>query len=230
MKIEGEDVKSPIAKFLDDAAIAGIRKRCQAVDGDILFFGAGLLTTVSEFMGALRVRVAHDRGLVEEGWQPLWITEWPLFEWDDKTERWYAMNHPFTSPTGDIASIESNPCGALARAYDVVLNGSEIGGGSIRIHDPQTQLAVLKLLGMDETEARNRFGFLIEALRYGAPPHGGIAFGLDRMAALMAGRDSIRDVIAFPKTTAASCLMTEAPSAVDQDQLDELHVSVKRAD
>lgn len=226
MKVEADGVKSPIAKFLDDAAVSAICERCQASKGDILFFGAGLLTTVSEFMGALRVKVGHDRGLVEEGWQPLWVTEWPLFEWDDKAGRFNAMNHPFTSPAGDVASIESNPCGALARAYDVVLNGSEIGGGSIRIHDPGTQLAVLKLLGMDETEARSRFGFLIEALRYGTPPHGGIAFGVDRIAALMAGRDSIRDVIAFPKTTAAACPMTDAPSPIDADQLDELHISV----
>ncbi|NNJ64234.1 MAG: aspartate--tRNA ligase, partial [Xanthomonadales bacterium] len=181
--------------------------------------------TVSTFMGALLVRAGHDRGLAEEGWRPLWVTHFPMFEWDEEAERFGAMHHPFTAPEADDpAALLDDPAGSLSKGYDMVLNGAEIGGGSIRIHNPEMQQAVFRLLGIGEEEAEAKFGFLLEALKYGCPPHGGIAFGLDRVAALMSGEDSIRDVIAFPKTTTAQCLLTSAPSTVPEKQVAELHI------
>jgi len=223
-----EGVQSPIAKFLDDATVDAIVQRLQAADGDLLLFGAGPKLQVAAFMGALRVRVGHEHGLVEDGWEPLWVVDFPMFEFDEQDDRYYALHHPFTAPAvADAAALKADPAGALSRAYDMVLNGAEIGGGSIRIHDPALQQAAFDVLGIEETEAKTRFGFLLEALRYGCPPHGGIAFGIDRIAALMAGEDSIREVIAFPKTTTAGCPLTGAPSTIDAGQLDDLHIQVK---
>ncbi len=224
-----EGLQSPIAKFLDEKAWQGIADACGACSGDLIFFGAGDWLTVSTFMGQLRLRVAHDRGQVAEGWQPLWVTAFPMFEWDQDSGRYMAMHHPFTAPAeNDAAALLAEPGSALSKGYDMVLNGSEIGGGSIRIHRPEMQQAVFKLLGIDAAEAQEKFGFLLDALKFGAPPHGGIAFGLDRITALMSGEDSIRDVIAFPKTTTAQCLMTSAPSAVADELLAELHLAKVR--
>jgi aspartyl-tRNA synthetase len=218
-----EGVQSPVAKFLDEQAVSGILEATGAADGDILFFGAGEKPVVNTFLGALRLQVAKDLDLVGEGWKPLWVVDFPMFEYDEEDGRYYALHHPFTAPAvHDGDALKADPVNALSRAYDMVLNGSEIGGGSIRIHDPKMQQAAFDVLGIDETEAKARFGFLLEALRYGCPPHGGIAFGIDRIAALMAGEDSIREVIAFPKTANASCLMTGAPAAVEAEQLKEL--------
>jgi aspartyl-tRNA synthetase len=220
-----EGLQSPIAKFLDDTAWRGIATATGAESGDILFFGAGEWLTVSTFMGALLVKAGHDRGLAREGWAPLWVNEFPMFEWDEEANRHIAMHHPFTAPVKPgPEDLLANPSEALSKGYDMVLNGVELGGGSIRIHDPEMQQAVFKLLGIGEEEAQQKFGFLLDALRYGCPPHGGIAFGLDRMAALMSGEDSIRDVIAFPKTTTAQCLLTSAPSRVPDEQVAELHI------
>lgn len=218
-------LQSPIAKFLDERAWQGIAVATGAQSGDLLFFGAGEWQTVSNFMGQLRVRSALDLGLVSEGWQPLWVTQFPMFEWDDESGRYMAMHHPFTAPLHSATeALRKDPASSLSKGYDMVLNGSEIGGGSIRIHNPAMQQAVFDLLGIKPEEAELKFGFLLEALRYGAPPHGGIAFGLDRITALMAGEDSIRDVIAFPKTTTAQCLLTSAPSEVPAQQVKELHI------
>ena len=220
-----EGLQSPIAKFLDDKAWAGIAAATGAESGDILLFGAGDWLTVSTFMGAVLVKTGQDRGLVQEGWQPLWVTDFPMFEWDEESGRYTAMHHPFTAPQESAAeALLANPAGSSSKGYDMVLNGSEIGGGSIRIHKPEMQQAVFQLLGISEEEAEQKFGFLLDALKYGCPPHGGIAFGLDRVAALMSGEDSIRDVIAFPKTTTAQCLLTSAPSSVPDSQLAELHI------
>jgi aspartyl-tRNA synthetase len=218
-------LQSPIAKFLDDPAWQGIAAATAAASGDLILFGAGEWLTVSTFMGALLVRIGRDLGLVAEGWQPLWVTEFPMFEWDAEAGRHLAMHHPFTAPVvDDAAALAADPGGALSKGYDMVLNGAEIGGGSIRIHKPEMQQAVFGLLGIEPEEARLKFGFLLEALKYGCPPHGGIAFGLDRIAALMSGEESIRDVIAFPKTTTAQCLLTGAPSQVPEQQVAELHI------
>ncbi|MCC5866029.1 MAG: aspartate--tRNA ligase [Wenzhouxiangella sp.] len=222
-----EGVQSPIAKFLDAGSIDAILSATAAETGDILFFGAGLKPTVAAFLGALRLAVGRDFELVQPGWRPLWVVDFPMFEYDAEDQRYYALHHPFTAPAvPDPEALRADPGNALSRGYDLVLNGAEIGGGSIRIHDPALQQTVFDLLGIDEAEARSRFGFLLEALRYGCPPHGGIAFGIDRIAALMAGEDSIREVIAFPKTTTASCPLTSAPAAVDQAQLDELKLRI----
>ncbi|TVS11310.1 MAG: aspartate--tRNA ligase [Wenzhouxiangella sp.] len=221
-------VQSPIAKFLDDTAVAAIVEATGAEAGDLLFFGADTKPVVNAFMGALRLKLGRDLELVEPGWRPLWVVDFPMFEYDPDGQRYYALHHPFTAPAvPDPASLKAHPDEAVSRAYDMVLNGAEIGGGSIRIHDPSLQQAVFDLLGIDESEARMRFGFLLDALRYGCPPHGGIAFGIDRIAALMCNEDSIREVIAFPKTTTAGCPLTGAPSAVDPGQLDELHIQLK---
>jgi len=220
-----EGIQSSIAKFLDDKSWQGIAGATGAESGDLLLFGAGEWLTVSTFMGAVLVRAGHDLGLVQPGWQPLWVTQFPMFEWDQAAGRHMAMHHPFTAPVqADPAALTADPGRSLSKGYDMVLNGAEIGGGSIRIHKPEMQQAVFGLLGIGEEEAREKFGFLLEALRYGCPPHGGIAFGLDRIAALMSGEDSIRDVIAFPKTTTAQCLLTSAPSEIPADQLAELHI------
>ena len=218
-------LQSPIAKFLDDAAWQGIAAAAAPASGDLLLFGAGAWLTVSTFMGALLVRIGRDLGLAAEGWRPLWVTEFPMFEWDAEAGRHLAMHHPFTAPAvDDAAALAADPGSALSKGYDMVLNGAEIGGGSIRIHKPEMQQAVFGLLGIEPDEARLKFGFLLEALKYGCPPHGGIAFGLDRIVALMSGEDSIRDVIAFPKTTTAQCLLTGAPSQVPAQQVAELHI------
>jgi len=223
---KGRDgLTSPITKFLDDKAIDGIFKAVAAQNGDVIFFGAGPYKTVSDYMGALRLKVGKDNGFVENAWRPLWVTDFPMFEYDAEAKRYVALHHPFTAPNiDDIADLNANAATALSRGYDMVLNGNEIGGGSIRIHRPEMQSAVFELLGIGAEEAEAKFGFLLEALKYGAPPHGGIAFGIDRIAALMAGTESIRDVIAFPKTASAQDLLTGAPSNVAEAQLQELHV------
>jgi len=220
-------LQSPVAKFLDDKAWSGIAAQTGVETGDLLFFGAGDWLQTSTFMGHLLVRCAGDLELAAEGWAPLWVTDFPMFEWDEESGRYTAMHHPFTAPHSDSADeLKANAATALSRGYDMVLNGAEIGGGSIRIHKPEMQQAVFELLGIGEEEAEAKFGFLLEALKYGCPPHGGIAFGLDRVAALMAGEGSIRDVIAFPKTTTAQCPLTDAPSPIGDKQLDELHIGV----
>ena len=226
----GEDgsVNSPLAKFFSEPAFAALLAHVGAAKGDIVFFGAGAFGAVSAFMGALRLKAGKDFELVEAGWRPLWVTDFPMFEFDDEKGRYVALHHPFTAPAvDDIAALKANARTAVSRGYDMVLNGNEIGGGSIRIHRSDMQSAVFDLLGIDAEEAQAKFGFLLDALRFGAPPHGGIAFGIDRIAALMAGTESIRDVIAFPKTTTAQCLMTGAPSPIEDAQLAEVHVQVR---
>ena len=224
-----EGLQSPILKFLPDEAIRAILERTAAEDGDLIFFGADKANVVNESLGALRVKLGHDRGLVEYGWRPLWVVEFPMFEENEESVRWEALHHPFTAPrTDDPAELESNPGGVLSRAYDMVLNGTEIGGGSVRIHKADIQAAVFRLLGISEEEANDKFGFLLNALKYGCPPHGGIAFGLDRLVMLMSGAQSIRDVMAFPKTQTASCLLTQAPSMVSEAQLRELHIKLRK--
>src|SRR3984957_3550504 len=223
-----EGLQSPIIKFLSEAALAGILERTKARDNDLIFFGADSAKIVSDALGALRLKLGQDLGLVRTGWQPLWVVDFPMFEWDADARRWSAMHHPFTSPQDDdAAALRAFPAGALARAYDMVLNGSEIGGGSVRIHRQEMQSTVFELLGIDAAEAALKFGFLLEALKLGAPPHGGIAFGLDRLAMLMTGADSIREVIAFPKTQTAADPLTDAPTAVSEAQLKELHIRVR---
>jgi len=223
-----DGLQSPILKFLSDAAIAGILERTAAKDGDLIFFGADRSKIVSDALGALRLKVGQDLHLVAAGWRPLWVVDFPMFEWDAEGRRWAAMHHPFTSPVNlDYAALAASPGEAIAKAYDMVLNGSEIGGGSVRIHSQDLQSTVFDLLGISPEEARAKFGFLLDALKFGAPPHGGIAFGLDRLAMLMAGAESIRDVIAFPKTQTAACLMMEAPTEVSEAQLRELHIRVR---
>jgi len=225
---ESGEVTSPIAKFFGEDAFASLLKAVEAGNGDIVFFGAGRYNTVSDFMGALRLKAGKDFALVADGWAPLWVTDFPMFEWDEEESRYVALHHPFTAPAvDDEADLRANAKTAVSRGYDMVLNGNEIGGGSIRIHRSSMQSAVFELLGIGAEEAQAKFGFLLDALKYGAPPHGGIAFGIDRIAALMAGTESIRDVIAFPKTTTAQCLMTGAPSPVPDKQLAEVHVSIR---
>ena len=227
---ESGEIASPIQKFFDESAFAALVAHVGAGNGDIVFFGAGKYSTVSDFMGAIRLKAGRDLGLVEDGWRPLWVTDFPMFEWDEEAQRYVALHHPFTAPAvDDEADLRANAATAVSRGYDMVLNGNEIGGGSIRIHRSSMQSAVFDLLGIGKEEAELKFGFLLDALKYGAPPHGGIAFGIDRIAALMAGTDSIRDVIAFPKTTSAQCLMTGAPSPIPDAQLAEVHVQVRPA-
>ncbi|KAB7631370.1 MULTISPECIES: aspartate--tRNA ligase [Stenotrophomonas] len=225
---ESGEVASPIAKFFSEEAFAALVAQVGAGNGDIVFFGAGGYNKVSDFMGALRLKAGKDFNLVAAGWAPLWVTDFPMFEYDDEAQRYVALHHPFTAPAvDDIADLRANAKTAVSRGYDMVLNGNEIGGGSIRIHRSDMQSAVFDLLGIGAEEAEGKFGFLLDALRFGAPPHGGIAFGIDRIAALMAGTESIRDVIPFPKTTGAQCLMTGAPSPIPDEQLAEVHVQVR---
>jgi aspartyl-tRNA synthetase len=222
-----EGLTSPIVKSLADDTLKAIFDATGAQTGDVLFFGAGPYKTVSDFLGALRIKVARDLGQVAEGWRPLWVVDFPMFEYDYEAKRYVALHHPFTAPkVDDVSDLRANAINAVSRGYDMVLNGNEIGGGSIRIHRTEMQSTVFDLLGIGSEEAEAKFGFLLDALKYGAPPHGGIAFGIDRIAALMAGTESIRDVIAFPKTASAQCLLTSAPSAIPEAQLQELHVRV----
>jgi len=224
---KGRDgLQSPILKFLPDATVDGIMERVGAEDGDLVFFGADKASIVSEALGALRVKLGHDRDLVERGWKPLWVVDFPMFEHDGK--RWNALHHPFTAPKeSDLDKLESDPGNCLSRAYDMILNGTEVGGGSQRIYRQEVQAAVFRQLGISDEEANEKFGFLLDALKYGCPPHGGIAFGLDRLVMLMTGASSIREVMAFPKTQTAACLLTNAPSSVDNAQLRELGIKLR---
>ncbi|HEX5613439.1 MAG TPA: aspartate--tRNA ligase [Burkholderiales bacterium] len=223
-----EGLQSPIVKFLPAEVLAQILERSGAGNGDVLLFGADKAKVVNDVLGALRVKIGHEKGYAEKGWRPAWVVDFPMFEWDEEGRRWSAAHHPFTSPKdGHEDLLASDPARALSKGYDMVLNGWEIGGGSVRIHRAEVQQKVFQALGISAEEAQKKFGFLLENLQYGAPPHGGIAFGLDRMVALMAGTESIRDVIAFPKTQRGQCLLTEAPSSVDEKQLRELGLRLR---
>ncbi|MES2787490.1 MAG: amino acid--tRNA ligase-related protein, partial [Pseudomonadota bacterium] len=231
---KGRDgLQSPIVKNIHDAAIAEIMKRTGAADGDLIFFGADKAKVVNDAIGALRVKVGHSEfgkshGLVEGEWKPLWVVDFPMFEFDEDGQRWNAVHHPFTSPKdGHEDLLENDPGKAIAKAYDAVLNGIELGGGSVRIHREDVQSKVFRALKIDAEEAQLKFGFLLDALQYGAPPHGGIAIGLDRFVMLMTGAESLRDVIAFPKTQRAQDLLTQAPGPVDEKQLRELHIKLR---
>ncbi|ACL73320.1 aspartyl-tRNA synthetase [Thioalkalivibrio sulfidiphilus HL-EbGr7] len=224
-----EGLQSPILKFMPDTVVVEILGRTGAEDGDLIFFGADKARIVNEALGALRVKLGHDLGLVERGWRPLWVVDFPMFEHDEKEGRWVALHHPFTAPRVERPEeLTGNPGEMISRAYDMVLNGTEVGGGSVRIHTTAMQQAVFNLLGIGEAEARDKFGFLLDALKYGCPPHGGIAFGLDRLVMLMTGSQSIRDVMAFPKTQTAHCPLTDAPAEVSDAQLKELSIRVKK--
>ncbi len=229
-----DGLQSPIVKNIHSQALNQIINRTGAQDGDLIFFGADKTSVVNDAMGALRVKIGQSEfgrsnNLFEDSWKPLWVVDFPMFEYDEQEKRWFAAHHPFTSPKdGHEDMLETDPANVMAKAYDMVLNGWEIGGGSVRIHTSDVQSKVFKALGIQEEEAREKFGFLLDALQYGAPPHGGVAFGLDRLVTIMAGADSIRDVIAFPKTQRAQCLLTEAPSAVDEQQLKELHIRIRK--
>ncbi|OGA15912.1 MAG: aspartate--tRNA ligase [Betaproteobacteria bacterium RIFCSPLOWO2_02_FULL_63_19] len=226
-----EGMQSPIVKNLSDDALAAIAGRSGAKNGDLMFFAAGKAKIVNDSLGALRVKIGHERGFAESGWQPLWVIDFPMFERDEDGKRWAAMHHPFTSPKdGHEQFFDSDPSKALAKAYDMVLNGWEIGGGSVRIHREEVQSRVFRALAIGPEEAQQKFGFLLDALKYGAPPHGGIAFGLDRIVTMLAGAESIRDVIAFPKTQRAQCLLTQAPGPVDEKQLRELHIRLRKSE
>ncbi|MFZ9238439.1 MAG: aspartate--tRNA ligase [Burkholderiaceae bacterium] len=233
-KAKGRDgLQSPIVKNIHDAALTHILERTGAQDGDLIFFGADKAKIVNDAIGALRIKIGHSEfgrqhGLFEESWRPLWVVDFPMFEHDEDENRWNALHHPFTAPkAGHEDFIDSAPGRAIAQAYDMVLNGWELGGGSVRIHRADVQSKVFQALNIGDEEARIKFGFLLDALQYGAPPHGGLAFGLDRLVTMMTGAESIRDVIAFPKTQRAQCLLTQAPSAVDEKQLRELHIRLR---
>jgi aspartyl-tRNA synthetase len=220
-----EGLQSPIVKFLSDDAVKGILERTGAQDNDLIFFGADSAKVVNDAIGALRLKVGVDLKLASTDWKPLWVVDFPMFDWDPDEKRWVAMHHPFTSPVNDDAeALKAAPDKALAKAYDLVLNGTEIAGGSVRIFRQELQSTVFELLGIGAEEAKLKFGFLLDALKFGAPPHGGIAFGLDRIVAILAGEASIRDVMAFPKTAQAVDLMSDAPSTVDDKQLRELRI------
>ena len=223
-----EGLQSPIVKFAPAEVWESVLTKTGAKTGDLIFFGADKTKIVNEAMGALRVKIGLDRGLAEGEWKPLWLTDFPMFDWDDKNQRWNAIHHPFTAPSCSIEELEANPGKALSRAYDLILNGTELGGGSIRINRTDMQTKVLEILGIGEEESRDKFGFLLDALKYGCPPHGGIAFGLDRLVMLMTGSSSIRDVIAFPKTQSAACPLVDAPAVVSDEQLRELGIKLRK--
>ncbi len=222
-----EGLQSPIIKFMPDDIVLQLMDRLQAADGDIVFFGADKAKIVNESLGALRIKVAEDMGIVADGWAPLWVVDFPMFE-EDGNGSWTSVHHPFTAPSCSPEELQADPGAALSRAYDMVLNGTELGGGSIRIHQRDMQETVFSVLGIDEQESEEKFGFLLDALKYGCPPHGGLAFGLDRLVMLMTGASSIREVIAFPKTQSAACVMTDAPGPVDSKQLKELNIRLRK--
>ena len=223
-----EGLQSPILKFLPDDVVENIVQRTQAANGDLLFFGADKTTVVNDALGALRVKLGIDMNLLDGEWKPLWVVDFPMFEWDEKENRWNALHHPFTAPNYDSAQeLIDKPGESLSQAYDMVLNGTELGGGSVRIHKQDMQKAVFEVLNISDEEAENKFGFLLKALKYGCPPHAGIAFGLDRLIMLMTGSDSIRDVMAFPKTQTATCPLTDAPAEVSEKQLKELNIRLR---
>ena len=228
-KLSEEGLQSPIVKNLDEASLREVLARCDAQSGDLVFFGADKAKVVNDALGALRAKIGHEKKFVSgEAWCPLWVVDFPMFEYDEDNKRWAACHHPFTSPKdGHEEWLETDPGKCLAKAYDLALNGSEIGGGSVRIHREDVQSKVFRALNIGAEEAQLKFGFLLDALRYGAPPHGGLAFGLDRIVTMMTGAESIRDVIAFPKTQRAQCLLTQAPSPVDEKQLRELHIRLR---
>ncbi|MQM30348.1 MAG: aspartate--tRNA ligase, partial [Candidatus Accumulibacter phosphatis] len=223
-------LQSPIVKNLHAVALQTIVERTGAQSGDLIFFGADKSKVVNDALGALRVKIGHEKGFLNANpWEPVWIVDFPMFDFDAAERRWSACHHPFTSPKdGHLDRLQSDPGNCLAKAYDLALNGSELGGGSVRIHQAEVQEKVFKVLGISDEEAQLKFGFLLDALKYGAPPHGGLAFGLDRIVAMMAGAESIRDVIAFPKTQRAQCLLTDAPNSVDEKQLRELHIRLRQ--
>jgi len=228
-KLNEEGLQSPIVKNIHDKALEAVINKTKAQNGDLIFFGADKKKIVNEALAALREKIGHEKNhLNNEKWSPLWVTDFPMFEFDEDENRWNALHHPFTSPQeGHEKNLEKDPGSCLSKAYDMVINGWEVGGGSIRIHDQSIQSKVLKALNISDEDAEEKFGFLLNALQFGAPPHGGIAFGLDRLATLLAGASSIRDVIAFPKTQKAQCLLTDAPSSVEEKQLRELHIKIR---
>ena len=223
-----EGLQSPIVKFAPAEVWESVLTKTGAKTGDLIFFGADKTNIVNEAIGALRVKVGHDRGLAEGDWKPLWLIDFPMFDWDDKNQRWNAIHHPFTAPSCSMEELEANPGQALSRAYDLILNGTEVGGGSIRINKNDMQTKVFEILGIGKEEAREKFGFLLDALKYGCPPHGGVAFGLDRLVMLMTGSSSIREVIAFPKTQTAACPLIDAPAMVNDAQLRELGIRLHK--
>ncbi len=223
-----EGLQSPILKFIPDDVVEKVLAKTGAQTGDLVFFGADKASIVNEALGALRVKLGEDRGLIEGKWRPVWVIDFPMFDWDEGQQRWNAIHHPFTAPSCDMEELKANPGTALSRAYDLVLNGTEVGGGSIRIHQTEMQETVFNLLGIGEEEGREKFGFLLDALKYGCPPHGGIAYGMDRLVMLMTGASSIREVIAFPKTQTAACPLIDAPAIVNDAQLRELGIRLRQ--